>query len=41
MLESLINETQSMRIIQDDKGYYFIKPSYINKIFNLNKLLKM
>ncbi len=34
MLESLINETQSMRIIQDDKGYYFIKPSYINKIFN-------
>lgn len=34
MLESLINETQSMRIIQDDKGYYFIKPTYLGKIFN-------
>ena len=34
MLETLINETQSMRIKQDDKGYYFIKPTYINKILN-------
>ena len=34
MLESLINDTQSMRIIQDEKGYYFIKPTYIDKILN-------
>jgi FlaA1/EpsC-like NDP-sugar epimerase len=34
MLESLINETQSMRIIQDKDGYIFIKPTYIGKITN-------
>lgn len=38
MLESLINDTQSMRIIQDEKGYYFIKPVYIDKILNDNPL---
>ena len=36
MLESLINETQSMRITQDDLGYIFIKPTYLGKIFNNN-----
>lgn len=34
MLESLINETQSMRIVQDELGYIFIKPTYISKIIN-------
>lgn len=28
MLESLISETQSYRLIQDNNGYYFIKPCY-------------
>jgi len=34
MLESLINDTQSMRTTQDEYGYTFIKPTYINKILN-------
>ena len=34
MLESLINETQSIRITQDELGYVFIKPTYLGKIFN-------
>lgn len=34
MLESLINDTQSMRIVQDEFGYIFIKPTYIGKILN-------
>jgi UDP-N-acetylglucosamine 4,6-dehydratase len=30
MLESLINETQSMRLITDETGYMYIKPVYKN-----------
>jgi UDP-N-acetylglucosamine 4,6-dehydratase len=30
LLESLINETQSMRLIKGEKGYMFIKPPYRN-----------
>lgn len=30
MLESLINETQSMRLVKDDNGYSYIKPCYKN-----------
>jgi UDP-N-acetylglucosamine 4,6-dehydratase/5-epimerase len=37
MLESLINETQSTRVIKDDYGYYFIKPSYKN-LYTKNEL---
>ena len=34
MLESLINETQSMRMYIDQQGYHIIKPHYINNILN-------
>lgn len=34
MLESLINETQSMRMIIDNKKYHRIKQNYINQILN-------
>ena len=35
MLESLINETQSMRLIENkDTGYMFIKPPYKNTVSN-------
>ena len=30
MLESLINETQSMRLVHGEDGYMFIKPPYKN-----------
>jgi UDP-N-acetylglucosamine 4,6-dehydratase len=30
MMESLINETQSMRLIKDTSGYMYIKPGYKN-----------
>jgi UDP-N-acetylglucosamine 4,6-dehydratase len=36
MLESLINETQSMRMLVDDEEYHVIKPHYIGKIINNN-----
>lgn len=34
MLESLINETQSMRMYVDSNGYHIIRPHYTNKIIN-------
>ncbi|AYV82294.1 MAG: UDP-N-acetylglucosamine 4,6-dehydratase [Homavirus sp.] len=34
MLESLINETQSMRMYVDNDGYHIIKPHYFGKIIN-------
>jgi UDP-N-acetylglucosamine 4,6-dehydratase len=34
ILESLINETQSMRLTIDDKGYMYIKPCYKNFLTN-------
>ena len=34
MLESLINETQSMRLVIDEDGYHYIKPYYNNQTFN-------
>lgn len=37
LLESLINETQSMRLVKGDE-YYYIKPPYKNKIYNDNPL---
>lgn len=36
MLESLINETQSMRLVTDDNGYMYIKPPYKNYMTNEN-----
>ena len=33
MLESLISETQSMRLVKGEK-YMYIKSSYLNKIFS-------
>lgn len=35
LLESLINETQSARLVVG-KGYYYIKPPYHKKIYNVN-----
>jgi len=34
MLESLINETQSMRLTLEEKGYMYIKPTYKNIMTN-------
>ena len=34
MMESLINKTQSMRLVADKQGYNFIKPSYKNIYHN-------
>jgi UDP-glucose 4-epimerase len=36
MLESLISETQSMRLIKTDKGYMHIKPPYKNLLITEN-----
>jgi FlaA1/EpsC-like NDP-sugar epimerase len=36
MLESLINETQSMRLVTDENGYMYIKPPYKNYMTNEN-----
>lgn len=36
MLESLINETQSMRLVTDENGYMYIKPPYKNHMTNEN-----
>ncbi len=36
ILESLINETQSLRLIIDDKGYMYIKPCYKNYLTDNN-----
>lgn len=33
MLESLVSDTQSMRLVKANK-YMYIKPSYLNKVFN-------
>ncbi len=40
MLESLINETQSMRLEFKEEGYIHIKPSYKNIVFSNNKNIK-
>jgi FlaA1/EpsC-like NDP-sugar epimerase len=36
MLESLISETQSMRLVKTDTGYIHIKPSYKNLLVTDN-----
>jgi UDP-N-acetylglucosamine 4,6-dehydratase len=40
LLESLISETQSMRLVHGDKGYMYIKPPYKNMENVNNKIYK-